>query len=140
MTFEDMWKSLEEKDTTGKYKQAREMAELNVEQLEYAYNSGYADAKSKYERPQYILKVKNLTTEDKKHFQECWNKSAGGLLAIISDDYEIIPIERPQGKWIFYKDYNESCRYGCNLCGNLNNIPSNFCPNCGAEMQKGSAE
>lgn len=51
MTFEDMWKSLEEKDTTGKYKQAREMANLNVEQLEFAYNSGYADAKSKYERP-----------------------------------------------------------------------------------------
>ena len=51
MTFEDMWKSLEEKDTTGKYKQAREMADLNMEQLEFAYNSGYADAKSKYERP-----------------------------------------------------------------------------------------
>jgi rubrerythrin len=50
MTFEDMWKSLEEKDTTGKYKQAREMADLNMEQLEFAYNSGYADAKSKYER------------------------------------------------------------------------------------------
>lgn len=47
-----MWKSLEERDTTGKYKQAREMAELGIEQLEYAYNSGYADAKSKYERPQ----------------------------------------------------------------------------------------
>lgn len=45
-----------------------------------------------------------------------------------------------QGKWIFHKDYNESCRYGCNLCGNLNNIPSNFCPNCGAKMQKGGAE
>lgn len=52
MTFDDMWKSLEEKDTTGKYKQAREMADLNIEQLEYAYNSGYADARSKYERPQ----------------------------------------------------------------------------------------
>ena len=51
MTFDDMWKSLEERDTTGKYKQAREMAELNVEQLEFAYNSGFADAKSKYERP-----------------------------------------------------------------------------------------
>lgn len=93
MTFEDMWKSLEEKDTIGKYKQAREMADLNVEQLEYAYNSGYADAKSKY--------------------------------------------ELPQGKWIFYKDFNESCRYGCNQCGNLTNIPSNFCPNCGVRMQKG---
>lgn len=51
MTFDDMWKSLEERDTTGKYKQAREMAELNMEQLEFAYNSGYAEAKSKYEKP-----------------------------------------------------------------------------------------
>ena len=45
MTFDEMWKSLEEKDTTGKYKQAREMADLNIEQLEYAYNSGYAEWK-----------------------------------------------------------------------------------------------
>lgn len=43
--------------------------------------------------------------------------------------------ERPQGKWIFHKDFNESCRYGCNQCGNLNNISSNFCPNCGADMR-----
>ena len=43
MTFEEVWKSLEEKDTTGKYKQAREISELTLEQLEYAYNSGYAD-------------------------------------------------------------------------------------------------
>ena len=44
--------------------------------------------------------------------------------------------ERPKGEWIFHKDYNESCRYGCNQCGNLNNIPSNFCPNCGAKMER----
>lgn len=44
--------------------------------------------------------------------------------------------ERQNGKWIFHKDYNESCRYGCNQCGNLNNIPSNFCPNCGAKMER----
>ena len=48
--------------------------------------------------------------------------------------------ERPKGEWIFHKDNNESCRYGCNQCGNLNNIPSNFCPNCGADMREGGAE
>lgn len=41
--------------------------------------------------------------------------------------------KRSQGKWVFH---NESCRYGCNLCGNLNNILSNFCPNCGAKMEQ----
>lgn len=40
---------------------------------------------------------------------------------------------RSRGKWIFHKDYNER-KYGCNQCGNLNNIPSNFCPECGAKM------
>jgi rRNA maturation endonuclease Nob1 len=38
------------------------------------------------------------------------------------------------GKWIFHKDFNAGCRYGCNQCGNLANIPSNFCPNCGKRM------
>ena len=51
-SFEEVWKSLEEQDTTGAYKQAREMADLAVEQLEYAYNSGYKVAKAEYERPQ----------------------------------------------------------------------------------------
>ena len=46
----------------------------------------------------------------------------------------VIKDERPQGKWIFHNDYNESCRYGCNQCGNLTNIGSNFCPNCGVRM------
>lgn len=52
MSFEEVWKSLEEQDTTGAYKQAREMADLAREQLEYAYNSGYKVAKAEYERPQ----------------------------------------------------------------------------------------
>lgn len=57
MSFDEVWKSLEEQDTTGAYKQAREMADLAREPLEYAYNSGYKvakaeDAKAEYERPQ----------------------------------------------------------------------------------------
>lgn len=40
------------------------------------------------------------------------------------------------GKWIIHNDFDESCRYGCNQCGNLNNILSNFCPNCGAKMKE----
>lgn len=45
----------------------------------------------KNEAPKYIVKVKKLTDEDKKHFQEEWKNSAGGLL-VVPDDYEIIPI------------------------------------------------
>lgn len=52
ISFEEVWRSLEENDKTGVYKQAREMADLAVEQLEYAYNSGYKTAKAKYSRPQ----------------------------------------------------------------------------------------
>ena len=52
-----------------------------------------------------------------------------------SDGFNEGENERPKGEWIFHKDYNESCRYGCNQCGNLNNIPNNFCPNCGADMR-----
>ena len=57
----------------------------------------YIDNAPTVERPKYILKVKSLTAEDKKRFQEEWNKSAGGLLAI-PDNYEIIPVERSQGE------------------------------------------
>ena len=113
MTFDDMWKSLEEKDTTGKYKQAREIAELNMEQLEFAYNSGYADAKSKYESEIIKAYTKGFDT-----------------------GVETVKTERPKGEWVFHNNYHENCKYGCNQCGNLNNIPSNFCPNCGAKMQK----
>lgn len=54
-----------------------------------------------------------------------------------SDGFSEGESEGSQSEWIIHKDYNESCRYGCNQCGNLNNIPSNYCPNCGARMKGG---
>lgn len=41
------------------------------------------------------------------------------------------------GEWIKHEDYNDSIKYGCSRCGNLTNIPSNFCPNCGQAKKKG---
>ena len=100
LEFDEVWRSLEEQDTTGAYKRAREMAGIAREQLEYAYNSGYEAAKAKY--------------------------------------------RRPQGEWIELPKAFDSrelpCK--CSLCGHIlsfmNYYPkSRFCPDCGADMQKG---
>lgn len=64
-----------------------------------------------------------------------FNEKGGRGLEALELAIKALKNERLQGKWIFHKDYNESCRYGCNQCGNLNNIPGNFCPNCGAGMK-----
>ena len=53
---------------------------------------------------------------------------------------EIESLKRPQGEWIIHNDYHENCRYGCNRCGNLTNIPGNFCPNCGVKMRVNKKE
>lgn len=79
-----------------------------------------------------ILSVENATRRAIE-LEEAYNNGW-------SDGFSEGENERQQGKWIFHKDYNESCRYGCNQCGNLTNIPGNFCPNCGSKMQKGGAE
>ena len=66
MTFEEVWKQLEAKDDC--YRRAREMAELSIEQLEYAYNSGYEQGKN--DRPQGEWKLDSLgvyCSECKKH-------------------------------------------------------------------------
>ena len=39
---------------------------------------------------------------------------------------------RPQGEWIPEHDWVH-----CFPCGHEQNYPSNYCPNCGAEMRKG---
>lgn len=63
--------------------------------------------------------------------EDCLKSLAVWFSTINSCDGE----EKQQGKWIFHEDYNENCKYGCNKCGSLNNIPSNFCPNCGVKMK-----
>lgn len=51
--------------------------------------------------------------------------------------------ERPQGEWII-DGHHRRCKkcgeYFCMADIEGNEIPSNFCPNCGAKMQKGSVE
>lgn len=52
-------------------------------------------------------------------------------------------LERPQGKWI-YKQIHDYDYWECSNCGELctEGTPKtmNYCPNCGADMQKGGAE
>ena len=47
--------------------------------------------------------------------------------------------ERPQGEWIMDNEHtkNPLLWYKCNLCG-VYHSPTNFCPNCGADMRGGA--
>ena len=51
------------------------------------------------------------------------------------NDKDTLDDLRPQGEW-----KPNSFQFECNLCENLNAYKSNFCPNCGAKMQKGDTE
>ena len=45
--------------------------------------------------------------------------------------------DRPQSKWIICYDVDHSTDiYQCIQCHNINWYPSNYCPNCGAKMEK----
>ena len=48
--------------------------------------------------------------------------------------------QRPQGTWIFRHGVTCGGYYKCNKCGEIERAEKNFCPNCGAKMQKGGAE
>lgn len=49
--------------------------------------------------------------------------------------------ERPQGKWVDTGDMQEywAEEYQCSICGAKDHW-HNFCPHCGAEMEKGGEE
>lgn len=46
--------------------------------------------------------------------------------------------DRPQGNWA--KIGKIGIAFTCDKCGDVNIKPTNFCPYCGAAMQKGGAE
>lgn len=46
--------------------------------------------------------------------------------------------EPKQGEWVKIGDLGLA--YTCNKCGEVDVIPTNYCPYCGAKMQKGGAE
>ena len=56
---------------------------------------------------------------------------------------------RPQGEWLSHYDYCEKHGYNpsasiafwwCEQCGQAVEQPTNFCPNCGADMRKRGVE
>lgn len=70
---------------------------------------------------------------------DVWDESAEDFAdAVQIAVYAIKQIAEDYGKWIIHKDFNESIKFGCNKCGNLANIKSRFCPNCGKRMLKGA--
>lgn len=51
-------------------------------------------------------------------------------------------VEVKHGEWIAVHDWlqipqEESGTYRCSACGQVMKYPWNYCPNCGAKMQKG---
>lgn len=86
ISAEEVWKSLEEQDKTGVYKRAREMADLTVEQLEYAYNSGYKTAKAKYSRPQGRW-IENLDSRNDEMQASCYCSECGASCYYATDKF-----------------------------------------------------
>lgn len=128
MTFDEAWEKLKS-ENPDVFTRAEQMADDFEESIQYAYDQGF---KSGYE----------LGKEERPHGEEWienfiknYNASKDFQITDIRDREKLLDELRPHGKWIFHKDYNER-KYGCNQCGNLNNIPSNFCPECGAKMDR----
>ena len=49
-------------------------------------------------------------------------------------------IPKQHGQWIFYHYELYGCYYECSNCKYESNKKTNFCPNCGAKMDKGGDE
>jgi hypothetical protein len=90
-----------------------------------AYQTGYEEGRKDFERPQV-----NVIP------QECIKVLAEAVVDVTQQiDWKSLcekVAERPKGKWIVEHDWVH-----CFPCGHEQNYPSNFCPNCGADMRKG---
>ena len=58
----------------------------------------------------------------------------------INERNRLLKERRPQGKWINTRPPEMSDNIVCSLCGYDSIASFNYCPNCGAKMQKGGAE
>lgn len=86
---------------------------------------------------------------NKAHLRPQDYDSNGDIIPTIDDfPMEIVagkcPIEadgncplKQQGEWV--KIGEIGLAYTCNKCGEVNVIPTKFCPNCGLPMKKGGA-
>lgn len=52
-------------------------------------------------------------------------------------DFVINMLTRPQGKWIYHKNWyrEEECPWECSECGTCSDNNMNFCGECGAKME-----
>lgn len=71
----------------------------------------------------------------KKSFEDtvCIEPMPYAFVKQIIDNAPTVAPERPQGKWI--KIGEIGLAYKCDKCDEVNVIPENFCPNCGADMR-----
>ena len=94
-----------------------------------------------------LKKTINKIIDEEIEIDEKWAKGLKYSLKIIDNAPTVS--ERPQGEWLEkHSDYG--VYYQCSICHKMppnyecdykeGAIKTNFCPNCGADMQKGGAE
>lgn len=80
----------------------------------------------------------DLAKEIKTNDLGLWLK----ILSVI-DNVQAVEPDRPQGEWIIdghHRRCNKCGEYFCIADSEGNEIPSNFCPNCGADMRTKESE